>query len=147
MRAGVTALPSALADRPTDPSYGVPVPFACERDDGPFTIAHLNRKRLIQCALSRICGMCGRSLDNPVVFVGSAQDADRNAFRLAPLHAACADAALELYAPLAAPVLDYASGQQPWARVVTGGFELERPSVRGEPLTFRPNSITEDRRL
>lgn len=147
MRAGVAAVPPALADRPTDPSYGVPVPFACERDDGPFTIAHLNRKRLIQCALSRICGMCGRSLDNPVVFVGSAEDADRNAFRFAPLHAACADAALELFTPLDGPVLDYPTGQQPWARVVTGGFELERPSVRGERLTFRPNSVTEDRRL
>jgi hypothetical protein len=143
----VADVPPALAERPTDPSYGVVVPFACERDDGPFTIAHLNRKRLIQCALSRICGMCGLSLDNPVVFVGSAQDAERNAFRFAPLHAACADAALELYAPLAGPVLDYPSGRQAWARVVTGGFELERPARRGDRLTFRPNSVTEDRRL
>ncbi len=150
---GVTAsasaggLPAALADRPTDPSYGVPVPFACERDDGPYSLALLNRKRVIQCALSRICGMCGLSLDNPVVFVGTADDADRNDFRLPPLHLACAQAALALYPELPTPVLAYPQRTHEWALVVTGGFELERPTVRGEAVTFRPNSVTEDERL
>lgn len=140
-------LPAALADRPTDPTHGVPVPFACERDDGPYSLAALNRKRVIQCALSRICGMCGLSLENPVVFVGTAPDADRNAFRTPPLHRACAQAALELYPPLGVPVLDYAEPAAEWAVVTTGGFELERPSTRGERITFRPNSVTEDRRV
>jgi hypothetical protein len=141
------SLPEALAERPADPSYGVPVPFACERDDAPYTLATLNRKRVVQCALSRICGMCGRSLDNPVAFVGTAEDADRLAFRFPPLHRACAETALELYPPLAGPVLDYAERGSGWALVVTGGFELERPQVRGERITFRPNSVTEDRRV
>jgi hypothetical protein len=142
-----TDLPAALAERPTDPSYGVPVPFACERDDGPYSLAALNRKRVIQCALSRICGICGLSLDNPVVFVGTAEDADRNDFRVPPLHLECARAALALYPRLAPPVLGYARRSGSWALVVTGGFELERPTVRGEPVTFRPNSITSERRV
>ncbi|MGZ4436801.1 MAG: hypothetical protein ACXVWU_00080 [Nocardioides sp.] len=142
----MTRLPAAWADRPTDPTYGVPVPFACERDDGPYSLGTLNRKRVIQCALSRICGMCGRSLENPVVFVGSAEDADRLAFRVPPLHLACAQAALELYPPLAGPVLDYPERGSAWALVVTGGFELERPLHRGDRLTFRPNSVTADTR-
>jgi hypothetical protein len=140
-------LPAGLAERPADPSYGVPVPFACERDDGPYSLGTLNRKRVIQCALSRICGMCGLSLANPVVFVGTVEDADRNAFRVPPLHLECAQAALALYPVLPVPVLGYPHRSAHWALVVTGGFELERPTVRGEPVTFRPNSITSDSRL
>jgi hypothetical protein len=143
----VPQLPEAFADRPADPSYGVPVPFACERDDGPYSLGLLNRTRVIQCALSRICGMCGLSLDNPVVFLGTSADADRNDFRVPPLHRACAEAALALYPPLGAPVLGYDTPGHGWAVVTTGGFELERPSTRGERVTFRPNSITGDRRV
>ena len=29
-----------------------------------------------------------------------------------------------------------------WAVVVTGGFELERPSERGAPVLFHPNSVS-----
>lgn len=140
-------IPVALEERPTDPTHGVPVPFACERDDGPYSLALLNRRRVIQCALSRICGMCGLSLDNPVVFVGTAEDADRNQFRVPPLHGECATAALSLYPPLAAPVLGYPQWSRHWALVVTGGFELERPSVKGALVTFRPNSVIQDRRV
>lgn len=140
-------LPPAFADRPGDPSYGVPVPFVCERDDGPYSLAALNRKRVIQCALSRICGMCGRTLSNPVVFVGTADDADRNEFRVPPLHPDCARAALSLYPTLATPVLGYEKRSTTWALVRTGGFELERPMVRGEAVTFRPNSITSEQRI
>ncbi len=143
--AGVPA--DLLADRPVDPAYGVPVPFACERDDGPYGLGALNRKRVVQCALSRICGMCGASLENPVVFVGTAEDADRRAFRFPPLHRRCAQAALDLYPGLPGPVLDYPDPGGAWALVVTGGFELERPARRGERMTFRPNAVTEDRRL
>ena len=142
----VQHLPAALADRPTDPTYGVPVPFVCERDDGPFTLATLTRKRVIQCALSRICGLCGTSLDNPVAFVGSAADADALAFRVPPLHQTCADAALALYPSLPGPVLGYPGPVAVWALVLTGGFELERPQQRGGRVTFRPNSVTEDTR-
>ena len=140
-------VPAVLAERPTDPSYGVPVPVACERDDGPYSLGSLNRKRVIQCALSRICGMCGLSLHNPVVFVGTADDADRNKFRVPPLHLECARAALALYPPLATPVLGYPRRSPTWALLLTGGFELERPTVRGEQVTFRPNSITSDQRV
>jgi hypothetical protein len=143
----VPQLPAALADRPTDPTYGVPVPFACERADAPYSIGTLNRRRVIQCALSRICGMCGASLDNPVAFVGTAEDADRLAFRVPPLHRACAEAALELYPRLSGRVLGYPDRGSVWALVVTGGFELERPQQRGGLVTFRPNSVTSDRRI
>lgn len=138
---------AGLADRPLDPTHGVPVPFVCERDDGPYGLATLNRRRVVQCALSRVCGMCGASLDNPVAFIGTAEDADRNAFRVPPLHLPCAREALELYPLLAGPLLGYPHQSRDWALVVTGGFELERPAERGGRMTFRPNSVTEDRRV
>jgi len=149
VRAGVVDVPPALAERPTDPSYGVVVPFACERDDGPFTIAHLNRKRLIQCALSRICGLCGRSLTWGVTFLGSPQEADEELFHFPPLHRECAEAALELYPPLRVAGLGQQLVLDEWAMVVTGGFELIRPESRDGDMrvAFRPNSATEDRRI
>ncbi len=138
---GVSGLPSALAEQPSDPSYGVPVPFVCGRDNGPYGVGTLNRRRVIQCALSRICAMCGRSLENPLVLVGSTEEVARNAFRVPPMHADCADAVLAVYAPLPGTVLDHPPGNRAWVRVVTGGFDLERPSERGGRTTFRPNSV------
>ena len=31
----------------------------------------LDRRRVVQCALSRVCGGCGRSLGRPIAFVGT----------------------------------------------------------------------------
>lgn len=92
----MSALPTALTERPVDPSYGVPVPFACEYDDGRASVISLNRTRVTRCALSRICGMCGESLGRPVAFIGSVAEADRAEFHFPPLHVVCAEAALEV---------------------------------------------------
>ena len=139
-----SGLPPALLEQPADPSYGVPVPFVCVRDDGPYGVGTLNRRRVVQCALSRICAMCGRSLDNPLVLVGSAEEVARNALRIPPMHADCADAALTVYAVLPGVVLDHPPADRAWVRVVTGGFDLERPTERGGRITFRPNSVLPD---
>ena len=42
--------------------------------------------RVTQCALSRICGGCGRPLGRPIAFVGTATEVGRNAFHAPPLH-------------------------------------------------------------
>ena len=70
-------------------SYDVPVPFACGDVLGPPV-----KKLVLQCALSRICGMCGRPLSWGAAFVGSPEEAEANAFHFPPLHQACADEAL-----------------------------------------------------
>ena len=50
---------------------------------------------MTQCALSRICGVCGESLARPVAFLGSVEEADRNAFHFPPSHVECAETALD----------------------------------------------------
>ena len=129
--------------------HGVPVPFACEDDDGTVDLAAVVKKRAIQCALSRICGLCGRSLSWGVTFLGSPQEADEALFHFPPLHRECAEAALDLYPPLRTPVLGQQLVLAEWALVVTGGFELIRPVSRDGDMrvAFRPNSSTEDRRI
>lgn len=82
---------SGWSSPPVDPAYGVDVPFACGYDDGPASLALLNKARVTQCALSRICGSCGEGLDRPLAFVGTAEEDARNAFHFPPLHPACAD--------------------------------------------------------
>ena len=63
-------LPADLADRPADPRHGVPVPFVSDAEDGTVQIGRIVKKRAIRCALSRICGLCGISLEWGVTFVG-----------------------------------------------------------------------------
>lgn len=138
-------LPPDLAERPHDPAYGVPVPFVCG-DDG---LGEPLKKRVVQCALSRICGLCGRSLSWGVTFLGSSDEADANIFHFPPLHSACAEAALHLYPGLALPVLGQREGLEAWAIVTTGGFELIRPASRGGDMrmVFRANAVSKDRRV
>jgi hypothetical protein len=137
-------MPADLADRPADPVHGVPVPFACQDEDGHGDLAAPRKRRVLRCALSRICGLCGISLGWPVAFVGSTDEADANAFHFPPLHEACAEAALGLY-----PSVPGALGidGDEWALVTTGGFELERPADRrgDQRVVFHPNSVSERR--
>ncbi len=140
---GSVRLPAELAERQRDPAYDVPVPFAC----GDETLGAPVKKRVLQCALSRICGLCGRSLSWGVTFVGSLEEAGANAFHFPPLHQECAEAALDVYPRLGVPVLGQDAPLDEWVLVVTGGFELVRPASRQEDMrvTFTANSVTERR--
>ena len=89
-------------------------------------------KRVIQCALSRICGGCGRSLDRPIAFLGTPAEVGRNAFHCPPMHVACAEDVRAL--PEADP---------DWQVALTAGFEFVRPArddLDQQP-TFQPNSL------
>lgn len=138
---------SALREQPVDAVHHVPVPFVSAYDDGRVDHATVNRKRVIQCALSRICGLCGESLAWPVAFVGSTEEADSNAFTYPPLHLACAEDALAIYVRLGDGFLGRGVAPRAWALVTTGGFELERPADRtsDQRLFFHPNSVSERR--
>jgi hypothetical protein len=138
-----------LSERTRDRTHGVPVPFACERDDGDPDLATVVKKRAIQCALSRICGLCGLPLTYGVTLVGSPAEAEANAFHFPPLHHECAHAALGLYPPLEVPVLGQPAVTHEWALVVTGGFELVRPARRTADMRveFHPNAVSENLRL
>jgi len=149
-----------LSERRHDLRHDVPVPFATDPTAGygvdPVdTVAAAGRadlgtvvnSRAIQCALSRVCGLCGLSLSGPPTFVGSAAEADTNTFRFPPMHRDCADYALRTFTGLGVPVLGQQIVLTGWELVVTGGFELERPTRRGPDMhvCFHPNSVVERR--
>ena len=123
-----------MRQRPTGQVIGArTAPFAWDpaaTDLGP--VESLNRERVTQCALSRVCGSCGRPLGRPVAFVGTPQEVGRNAFYAPPLHLECATALLAL------PGADAT-----WKVLTTSGFEFVRPGrdeVEEHP-TFQPNSV------
>src|SRR5438094_8973992 len=92
--------PRAFAELPQDEDLGTPVPFACgpgDRGDSP-SARDLDGRRVTQCALSRVCGVCGAGLGRPIAFLGSQAEAGRNAFHFPPSHLACAERLLEAYA-------------------------------------------------
>jgi hypothetical protein len=108
--------------------------------DGPFAwdpgpeggLGELVQRRVIQCALSRICGVCAESLGRPIVFVGTPGEIGRNAFHVPPLHSACADA-----------LLQDPGADRDWTVVTTAGFEFVRPAKEDADRrpTFQPNSL------
>lgn len=105
------------------------LPFACAYDDGSGSLDALNGKRVTQCALSRICGACGRPLGRPIAFVGTELEVGRNAFYFPPLHTNCAES-LVIQVP-------------GWQVVTTAAFEFVRPNREDldRRPTFQPNSL------
>lgn len=147
-----------LSERRHDLRHGVPVPFASDEHagyavdhrtsaTGPADLGAVVNARAIQCALSRVCGLCGLSMAGVTTFVGSPADAAANSFRFPPMHAGCAEHALATYPLLRVPVLGQQLVLHEWAVVETGGFELERPARRGQDMhvVFHPNSVLETR--
>jgi hypothetical protein len=119
------------------------LPFASRGDLG------LDRRKVTQCALSRICGVCGESLARPVAFLGSALEADRNAFHFPPSHVRCAEAALAVWAGTRSAALGHPCSPEEWVLVTTSGFEYIRPSGESEDRrsVFSPNSVIETRAM
>lgn len=135
--------PRRFDELPRDPELGVPVPFAC------VSAREVDPRRVPQCALSRVCGVCGAGLGRPIAFVGSPDEAARNAFHFPPAHVACAEALLAAYDGVAVAVLGQPEPLASWVLVSTAGFEYVRPG-RGEAdtrPTFQPNSLLEERRV
>ncbi|MFA6575556.1 MAG: hypothetical protein WCS84_09040 [Nocardioides sp.] len=131
------AAPTTFAELPRDPRLGVPVPFACSspRD--------LDKRRVTQCALSRVCGVCGASLGRPIAFLGTAREEGRNAFHFPPTHEACASALLAAYAGLGEPALGQDDVVDDWVLVTTAAFEFVRPGrddLDRRP-TFQPTVV------
>jgi hypothetical protein len=142
------AAPRTFAELPIDAELAIPVPFACGTDTdygdpgGAPSARHLDLRRVTQCALSRICGVCGFGLGRPIAFIGSKDELGRNAFHFPPCHVECAEALRAAFASVDRPVL----GQDEvtaWTLVTTASFEFVRANRKDEDRrpTFQPNSI------
>lgn len=90
----------------------------------------LDQRRVIQCALSRVCGGCGRPLGRPIAFVGTADEVGRNEFHAPPLHQGCAASLVQL-------------GVAGTSLIATAGFEFVRATSEDADRRprFVPNSI------
>jgi hypothetical protein len=119
------------------------LPFASMGDLG------LDKRKVTQCALSRICGVCGESLSRPVVFLGSEEEADRNAFHFPPTHESCAEVAIEIWGAGSSASLGYPHAPEAWTIVSTSGFEYVRPTPEWDDrrAVFAPNSVIARTRL
>lgn len=121
--------------------HGLALPFVCQDAAAAGTLHDVRRSRVTQCALSRICALCGDSLDQPpLVLVGPREEAEHGAFSLPPFHAGCARWVLELRARVHGTLLGHPEQAGAWVQVATGGFSLLRPSSRepGERPWFVP---------
>lgn len=119
------------------------LPFASMGDLG------LSKQKVTQCALSRICGVCGESLARPVAFLGSGTEADRNEFHFPPTHPLCAETAVEVWGAGGSASLGHPAPPETWVLVTTSGFEFVRPTPEWEDdrPVFAPNSLLERREL
>jgi hypothetical protein len=170
----LTGLPAGLAARPLDDEHGLPIPFVNEFDDGSHDFGAINRRRSIQCALSRLCGMCGTSLEYDIAFLGGSKAAENRSFTDPPMHVGCAEAALALCPHLArhtavragretgdpevrrrlrpgVTTADLFAGGRPaeWVLYLTHNFEIERATGEGGGLVlvFHPGVPFAERRF
>ena len=145
------AAPRPFAELPIDPELSVPVPFAAGTDVGygdrpagsVLSARDLDKRRVTQCALSRICGVCGAGLGRPLAFLGSRTELDRMAFHVPPSHVECARALLAAYDGVTEPLLGQDAPPAEWVVVTTASFEFVRPSkddVDRRPV-FQPNGL------
>lgn len=106
----------------------------------------LDKMRVVQCALSRICGVCAQTLERPVVFIGSEVEVARNAFFFPPTHRRCAEHALRTWAQDWPASLGQKGSVDRWVMVATSGFEFVRPTreMLDRRPTFEPNSQVEE---
>jgi hypothetical protein len=150
------AAPRSFDELPRDAGLGVPVPFACgsldpyaDPDGRPPTVRALDKRRVTQSALSRVCGVCGSVLGRPLVLLGTAREVGRNAFLLPPAHLECAGSLLAAYAEVTEPVFGQDDVPATWQLVTTAGFEFVRPGRDDADTrpTFRPNSLLDQRRV
>lgn len=149
MSVGLRLSRLGLGGDPARSPHLAAVPFVATDPGGAGDVAVLQRARVVQCALSRVCGVCAQTLDRPLHLLGTAAEADDNAFRLPPVHAACVD---DLLAVLTAAgdgaVLGHEAGpDRRWTLVTTGGFDLVRPTARDGLHLFRPNAVVERRQV
>ena len=140
--------PRPFAELPLDEELGTPVPFACGTGE-PASARVLDHRRVTQCALSRICGVCGAGLGRPIAFLGSPEEEARLAFHFQPTHLECAEQLLAVYADVRGTVLGQTEPFDQWVIVTTGGFEYVRPRSQDvdRRATFEPNSLLEERRI
>jgi hypothetical protein len=147
----VDPAPREFDELPLDEELGRPVPFACGTGSGglPPSARELDHRRVTQCALSRVCGVCGSGLGRPIAFLGSRWESDRNAFHFPPTHLECAERLLGLYGSVPSPVLGQPEPVEEWILVTTAGFEYVRPSAEqvDRRATFEPNSLLGERVL
>lgn len=145
------AAPRAFSELPTDPELSVPVPFAAGTDVGygdrpagtALSARRLDQRRVTQCALSRICGVCGAGLGRPLAFLGSQRELHRLAFHVPASHLPCAEALLAAYAEVDRPLLGLDTAPPDWVVVTTASFEFVRPAkedVDRRPV-FQPNGL------
>jgi hypothetical protein len=141
------AAPRSYAELPRDPELAVTVPFACGTDDGyggrAPSVRALAAPRVTQCALSRVCGVCGAGLGRPIAFLGSRAEADRNAFHFPPAHLSCVETLLAEVRDLPVGVLGHDEPPAAWTIVTTAGFEFVRPNREDldRRPTFQPNAV------
>ncbi|HET6168434.1 MAG TPA: hypothetical protein VFE07_16510 [Marmoricola sp.] len=143
------AAPRRFAELDTDPELGIPVPFACGvAVYGASEVASarsLDGRRVTQCALSRVCGVCGATLGRPLAFLGSRTEADRNAFHFPACHLRCARGLRAAVEPLSEPVLGHDEAVEEWVLLTTAAFEFVRPSKEDldRRPTFQPHQVAD----
>jgi hypothetical protein len=142
--------PRAYSELPRDPELGVPVPFACGTpaygappDGEPPSVRRLDGRRVTQCALSRVCGVCGASLGRPLAFIGTRAEVDRNAYHFPPSHLPCAEAMLAELLDVDGALLGQSGGGDQWVLSTAAAFEYVRPGREDADRrpTFQPHEL------
>jgi len=123
-------IPDFLNHLPVEPRRKLPVPFTniiTESGEPDFTT--IDAQKTVECALLRLCGVCGKKLSYWIAFLGGPQSAESRAYLDPPMHEECARAAVKLCPFIAMPSM--ARRKTPLTRDSTypEGWTADRPEV------------------
>jgi hypothetical protein len=133
-------IPGFLAHLPVDPVLGLPIPVTSARDpatgQGRFGVNDTAAK--LMCAAAELCGVCGRLIWGPMVFLAAdpGQDPARVVFPDPPMHEACAR-----WSMTACPAISTPNRKRPrWLRVGCDGYQVgpPPPGAGARVFVFRP---------
>ena len=121
-------MPVDLAARPMNIHWKLPIPFTAEAPDGTHSFVAIDATRVVECAMKRLCGACGKPLDYWIAFIGGPISAETRRYADPPMHVACAEAVMTLCPHIALKRTKRACGARvPEDAHMPPGFNMKKP--------------------
>lgn len=119
-------IPKFLEHLPRHGEY--PVPFVMMWIDGKPDFRTVDREKIIECYVKKLCGICGHRLGEFSYFIGGDASKENHAFLDPPMHEACAE--------FASTICPFLIGER-------GYSERKPPQIEGGIVSSRPPEISE----
>jgi hypothetical protein len=143
---GIVEVPASILALPRD-KRGYPIPYiAVANIDGEGTpdFRTIDEEHWNECAIERLCEVCGTKIGYWIVFVGGKLSCDNRRFLDPPMHRECAEYARAVCPYLATPGYLYSRKAAPEGYVSLPFVNAERPTSMFMYITRSYDIVAEE---